>query len=100
MTIIVKGAGTSVGLEFNPDRLNIGPVLPYNNKAIMRLDIKNPSDYDTELFSTNFDSDYLKDEDMVRSYDEFQNTDMIFVPVRSPGQPFWENIKKSFEIKA
>lgn len=99
-TIInTKGAGSAISLDFIPEKLNIGPSLPYDNKTIVRLDIKNPSDYDTELYSLNFDSLYLQEEEMLRGFEEFSAQDIIAMPVRLAGQPFWPKIKKSYEVK-
>ena len=65
----------------------------------MRLDIKNPSEYDTELYSLNFDTDYITDEEILKNYDELLQTDMLYYPVRFPGQSFWEKIKKGYNVK-
>ena len=36
--------------------MNIGPILPYDKFAYAVLEIKNSSEWDTELFSLDFDS--------------------------------------------
>jgi len=100
VTVInVKGVGTSVNLEFIPEKLAIGPSFPYDNKTIARLDIKNPSEYDTELYSLNFDNTYIQEEEMLRAYEDFITQESFTVPVRQPNTPFWEKIKHSFEVK-
>ena len=97
--INVKGVGSSVSLEFIPEKLTIGPTLPYENNTVVRLDIRNPTEYDTELYSLNFDKDYLLEEEMIRAYEDFNVQESIILPVRQPNQPFWEKIKKNYDLK-
>ena len=62
--MVVKGVGTSVCLELMPmPVMNIGPVLPYDNAAYGILQVKNISDFDTELYSIEYDNEYLKEEE-------------------------------------
>ena len=51
-----------------PLNISIGPVLPYENNAWKILEIKNLSEYDTEVFSAEFDKEYIKDETEIREY--------------------------------
>lgn len=63
-----KGTGTSINLEFEPNLAQIGPVLPYDQFSYCVVEVKNPTDYDTELFSIDFDKQYIKDEDILNNY--------------------------------
>ena len=95
MFINVKGQGCSINLEFIPDKINIGPCLPYNKKAYSILQIRNNSDYDTKLYSLDFNGNYLKDEEELLKYDELVAGEPIYLPVRGPTDPFWETILKT-----
>ena len=97
--IYLKGVGTSISLDFIPERLSVGPSLPYDTRSIVRLDVRNPTEYDTELYSLNFDQTYLQEEEMLRAYEGFNSQENVIVPVRAPNQPFWEKIKKFYEVK-
>jgi hydrocephalus-inducing protein len=46
----------------------IGPVLPYDQFSYCVLEVRNPSDYDTELYSIDFDKQYTKDEEILNDY--------------------------------
>ncbi|CAD8206755.1 unnamed protein product [Paramecium octaurelia] len=92
----LKGTGTSINLQFNPQLLNIGPILPYDKFAHSVLEIKNPTEFDTELFSLDFDTQYLQDDEIVNSYPQLEHTDFILMPVRQPGQPIWLDFQKAF----
>ncbi len=64
-------------------------MLPYNNEAYALVEITNPSDYDTELFSLDFDQQFLKEEKHLAKYEEFKNNAAVYLPIRNPGSPFW-----------
>jgi hypothetical protein len=44
-----------VALEYSPEVIQIGPILPYDDAAYALLEVRNPGDYDTELYSLDFD---------------------------------------------
>ena len=56
LVITVRGAGTFVNLEITKEKFEIGPVLPYDQKAYQKVEFKNASEFDTELYSIDFDS--------------------------------------------
>jgi hypothetical protein len=67
---------------------------------LITVKIKNPTEYDTEFFSLDFDQDYLKEEEQLAKYDEFNNSELLFFPVREPGAVFWDFIAKANQKKA
>ena len=74
-------------------------MLPYEQFAYSILEVRNPSEYDTELYSLDFDSVYLKDEEMVGSFPALEQTDFVLMPVRGPGEVIWPEVAKSYERK-
>ncbi len=62
LMIYVRGQGAQVALEYSPEIIKIGPVLPYDDCAYALLEVRNPSDYDTELFSLDFDRQFCQEE--------------------------------------
>ena len=99
LNINVKGQGANVALEFIPEKIGLKPIKPYDNKCYTRLDVRNPSDYDVELYSLNFDTDYAQEEEILRNFDELTQNELLYYNVRAPGQPFWEKIRKAYNIK-
>jgi hydrocephalus-inducing protein len=95
----VRGQGVAINLDFKPTALNIGPVLPYADFAYTILEVRNPSDYDTELISLDYDSQYHVDEEMIAAYTPLEGTDFVLMKVRAPGEPIWEDVQKSFKRK-
>ena len=55
LVISVRGSGTSVSLEIIKEKFEIGPVLPYDDMAYQKVEFKNTSDFDTEIYSLDFD---------------------------------------------
>ncbi len=53
--IQTRGQGCVVNLNLAQDKYEIGPCLPYDDFAIIPLEITNPSHYDTELYSLDLD---------------------------------------------
>jgi hypothetical protein len=45
--------------------------LPYDGFAYQVLAVTNNTEYDTELYSLDFDKQYLKDEEVLQQYGEF-----------------------------
>ncbi|EGR28756.1 hypothetical protein IMG5_169530, partial [Ichthyophthirius multifiliis] len=92
------GSGVQVNLDIN-NSVCIGPVLPYDQFAYQIVEIKNNTQYETELYSLDFDKMYLNDEEILQNYENFDNQDTVFEQIRQPGGLFWENIKESVEKK-
>ena len=69
----------SINLDLKPLAITIGPVLPYEQFAYSILEIRNPSEYDTELYSLEYDTTYLKDEEMISSYPALEQSDFVLM---------------------
>ena len=106
----LKGNGVAIGLENVPAKIKLGPVLPYNNKCFAALDISNPTKYNTELVSLDFDKTYKSDLELLASYEDIINGEkkdgerVVFLPLRETGAKVWpqvvKEVEKSNKIKA
>lgn len=56
------------------------------------IEVYNPTDYDTELYSTDYDKKYLEDEAILNDYEDFETNEQIFMNVRNPGDDIWPSI--------
>ena len=63
-----RGTGVTIPLEITPLNISIGPVLPYEGNAWKIVEVKNLSEYDTEIYSIEFDKEYVRDESEIREY--------------------------------
>lgn len=53
--INAKGQGTNFQVDFVPDTLKLGPVLPYSTAAVACFEMRNPMEIPVELYSLDFD---------------------------------------------
>ena len=68
----VKGQGVNYQIDFQPEALKLGPVLPYNNNCIQLIEMRNPMDQPIEVYSLDFDKQYIEEEDILKRLDQFQ----------------------------
>ena len=92
--ITAKGQGTSVNLSISRDKLNIGPVLPYDDTIYVPIEITNNSDYNNEFYCLETDKQYTDEDRQIAQYDMLQGKDKLFFPTREePDFPFWKKIQ-------
>ena len=60
--ISVSGHGSEPRLEFSSTLIEFGPVLPHSAGDEKELVIKNPSSFPVEIYSLEFDKQYLEEE--------------------------------------
>lgn len=55
--ITCKGSGAGLSVDFTPDLVKLGPILPHQNEpAESVVEINNPTDYPIEIYSVDFDT--------------------------------------------
>jgi len=98
----VKGQGIHYSLEMVPETIKLGPVLPYDRSAIQEFEIRNPMDQPIEVYSLDFDRQYLDEEEILKRVDNFLPTgsgEPLQLPLRKPGSEFWPQIKQQDDNK-
>ena len=98
----VKGQGIHYSLEMVPETIKLGPVLPYDRSAIQEFEIRNPMDQAIEVYSLDFDRQYIEEEEVLKRVDNFLTIgsgEPLFLPLRKPGGEFWPSIKQSDDNK-
>ena len=73
--ITCKGQGTAHTLEFDSPLVELGPVLPYRHDSYCIVEMKNTSEYNLEVYSTDFDTQFKEEEDMLKAYEGFEIPD-------------------------
>ena len=56
-----RGASLPVEVDILPGRVRLGPVLPYLESKPVEIKLVNESDIDVELYSLDFDRQYLEE---------------------------------------
>ena len=85
-----------------PETIKLGPVLPYDRSAIQEFEIRNPMDQAIEVYSLDFDRQYIEEEEVLKRVDNFLTIgsgEPLFLPLRKPGGEFWPSIKQSDDNK-
>jgi hydrocephalus-inducing protein len=96
----VKGHGINYALDIIESSIEMGPVLPYDKSAVKTIDIKNSMSFPIEVYSSDFDKQYLEEEEILKRFELLnEKEDMIFEKLRKAGQEFWQNIKETVEKK-
>lgn len=85
-----------------PETIKLGPVLPYDRSAIQEFEIRNPMDQPIEIYSLDFDRQYIEEEEILKRVDNFVpngSGEPLFLPLRKPGSEFWPAIKQQDDNK-
>ena len=67
--ISVCGQGNEPKLEFSSTLIEFGPVLPHSSGDEKEVIIRNPSSFSVEIYSLEFDKQYLEEEKVYGSSD-------------------------------
>ena len=69
-----------------PDTVKLGPVLPYSTSAIACIEMKNPMEIPIEVYSLDFDKQYIEEEEILKRLDQFQPPPAPVNPPATPAQ--------------
>lgn len=103
--ITVRGEGSEPKVELTSSVLEFGPVLPHSVGDEKELTIQNPSSFPVEIYSLEFDKQYLEEEKILRAMKGYDECNTILLPPRKAGDPlpkeltehFYEQIKQREE---
>ncbi|KAH8054149.1 hypothetical protein JL720_14520 [Aureococcus anophagefferens] len=100
------GAGVTAKLQFSPSVVEIGPVLPFEDgtgrpgTTATTVTMKNASDRPVEVFSLDFDDEYVTEEAFLSTYDAFGEDGLLRLPVRNLGEKLPINMDPPVEEDA
>ncbi|ORY39534.1 hypothetical protein BCR33DRAFT_853320, partial [Rhizoclosmatium globosum] len=89
--IHLHGRGVKPIIQFEPETLSLGPILPCAEGTEGKFTIINPTNYPVEIYSIEFDQHYEEEEELLRHVDGYEGN-LLFLPPREPGQPLPEHI--------
>ncbi|KAF4655034.1 hypothetical protein FOL46_008426, partial [Perkinsus olseni] len=100
--ISLRGSGSALEVNITPTSFcHLGPVLPYQQDPPCRqeLTLENPTDHPIEIYSVEFDTAYVTEEEMLREYDGYDEYSIAEMPMREVGSSSWprlvENVEKA-----
>ena len=85
-----------------PETIKLGPVLPYSTSAIGFFELHNPMEDPIEVYSVDFDKQFIDEEDILKRTDNFGpngTAEPMFLALRKPGGDFWPAIRQQDEKK-
>ncbi|XP_047451812.1 hydrocephalus-inducing protein homolog [Mugil cephalus] len=82
--ITAQGEGEEPQLEFCPAALELGPCLPASTEVEAEVTVKNPCSFPIEFYSLEFDTQYLKEEKILRMMQGYDENNVLLLPPRAP----------------
>mmetsp|Transcript_4036 Transcript_4036/g.9628 ORF Transcript_4036/g.9628 Transcript_4036/m.9628 type:complete len:4944 (+) Transcript_4036:104-14935(+) len=98
--IRLKAAGAEVKLRFEPSFLDLDPVLPYLTRSQALVELHNDSDVAVEVYSCDLDPVFRQDEEILSRIEGYNEANVMFLPVRNPGQPLQKGVLDADQARA
>lgn len=64
----MEGQGSEPHLLFDKHMIEFSPILPFSNGSEIEVTVSNPMDYPIEVYSLEFDKEYLIEEEVMYIY--------------------------------
>ncbi|MCO5608438.1 hypothetical protein L7F22_062648 [Adiantum nelumboides] len=91
--ISCKGHSYSLPFSIEPTEVQLAPIIPRGMPPVQySLDLINSSDQLIEVYSLDYDAQYIEEENILRAYKNFNEEGFLFLPPRQAGLPFWKDI--------
>ncbi|KAK2958778.1 putative hydrocephalus-inducing like protein [Blattamonas nauphoetae] len=110
--ITIRGQSAEADILITPQNISLPPILPFTNGIQYQFSIKNFSPFPVEVFSTEFDRQYMFEESVIRECVPFEEKKKSarqtqreappqpsLVPSRSAGEPLPSELIKAFKEK-
>jgi hypothetical protein len=97
--ILCKGDGVNFDIRFLPPTVEIGPVLPVAQEGATIVKVSNNTNFPAEIFSLDYDTQYLKEEELLRGTDGFVEGIML-LPPREPGESLVNHLARHKSAEA
>ena len=108
LNLMCKGTGYTLKIDLEPQTLHLGAILPKTEEQapnVAEFEISNGTDHDLEVFSLDFDTQYLDEEEILRHCPLYDKDDVMLLEPLPPGQGLWAKVveldkqRKSREAK-
>ncbi|CAG5958443.1 unnamed protein product [Menidia menidia] len=95
--ITAQGHGEEPQLEFCPSVLELGPLLPLSIEGEAEVTVRNPCPFPIEFYSLEFDTQYQKEEKILRLMPGYDEKNTLLLPPRVPGEGLPPELLEYFE---
>ncbi|XP_073081517.1 hydrocephalus-inducing protein homolog [Manis javanica] len=97
LILLAQGQGLEPHLEFSPSVLELGPLLPYAPGDEAEVVVKNPCDFPIEIYSLEFDQQYLIEEKILRMLKGYDSYNTLLLPPRLAGEKLPPEVYEYFK---
>jgi hydrocephalus-inducing protein len=100
LRVVCKGESYTLGLRCEPAAVDLGAILPgaeAPKEAFFRL--CNDSEVPIEVFSLDFDQQYLADDEVLVHADGYSETNRLLLEPRSAGSGLWPNLVEANTVR-
>ncbi|KAI5082267.1 hypothetical protein GOP47_0002010 [Adiantum capillus-veneris] len=91
--ISCKGHSYNLPFSIEPTEVQLAPIIPKGMPpAQCTMDLVNSSDQLIEVYSLDYDAQYIEEENILRENKTFNEEGFFLLPPRQAGQPFWKEL--------
>ncbi|KAL5255873.1 hypothetical protein ACHWQZ_G011188 [Mnemiopsis leidyi] len=95
--LTVLGQGMEPKLDFNMGHVSFDPILPHSLGDEKEVVVSNPCPFAVEMYSLEFDKQYLQEEEILRGTTGYNEQGMLLLPPRPAGEKLPEEIVRAYE---
>ncbi|OAF70268.1 hypothetical protein A3Q56_01881 [Intoshia linei] len=99
LSILCHGVGKEPNIEFSPEILHFGSILPYSPIVEKNFVVKNPCDYPIEIYNLECDKQYIEEEQILRVMKGYDERYMLLLPPREAGEKLPEELLMYYKDK-
>ncbi|XP_037085533.1 hydrocephalus-inducing protein-like [Pollicipes pollicipes] len=92
----MTGEGLDSVLEFSTLELQFEPIIPYTEGGLAEVVVFNPHPVPIELYSLEFDRQYLEEEHILRTLPGYGEFETLVLPPRQPGEPLAAEVRSFY----
>ena len=87
------GRSSYQAVTIDPPFMVLDPILPSApTPAIIPFTVRNMSEHPIEIYSLEFDTQYVAEEHILRACKKYNEDGVMHLKVRGAGEPFWEDL--------
>ena len=97
IVLAVEGRGSEPQVVIDKTLVEFAPVMPYSDGSEVEITVTNPTDAPVELYSLEFDKQYLEEEKVLRWVKEYDHQHRLFLPPVEPGGTLPDEIMDAYK---
>ena len=99
IALMAEGQGSEPQVMFDKTLVEFTPVMPFSEGSEVELTVTNPTDYPVEMYSLEYDKQYLEEEKVLRWIREYDRQHRLFLPPVEPGGSLPQEIAEAYKTE-